>query len=191
MQSSHSVFSALISHSNNQCLVYNCLILACFVCSFSELRWIKVDHGVNLCLTFILTFPQSPLSFLYRRLLLITIPLILQSWTNLILHIAHNNELQLKLNTITIYWLLYIISWGFSIAIMLVHAVLFQVIIMPERPKFWVKWLCPSGLTVLCHQCLAEWLIGIGINRICYLCLTEIDLSQSRVVCCYKSQSRL
>ena len=28
-------------------------------------------------------------------------------------------------------------------------------------------------------------------NRICYLCLTEIDLSQSRVVCCNKSQSRL
>ena len=28
-------------------------------------------------------------------------------------------------------------------------------------------------------------------KRICYLCLTEIDLSQSRVVCCYKSQSRL
>ena len=28
-------------------------------------------------------------------------------------------------------------------------------------------------------------------NRICYLCLTVIDLSQSRVVCCNKSQSRL
>ena len=37
----------------------------------------------------------------------------------------------------------------------------------------------------------AEFLLFDENNRICYLCLTEIDLSQSRVVCCNKSQSRL
>ena len=37
---------------------------------------------------------------------------------------------------------------------------------------------------------LADHACTCMINRICYLCLTEIDLSQSRVVCCNKSQSR-